>query len=143
MKGQGPRPAALWNLPVFNLAACSSTCPRSNLTSAKLCSADSCCGVTAAIRLPSGNRLTRTFSKTDSVSALEDFCISEVRCCHSRSRNTLLTGSEPGCQLRGLAVYAILVLFNHSASRSFACIRNVFILGKQSHSRCSVTAAMA
>ena len=63
----------------MNIHFCMQFCLKSDLTSAKLCSADSRCGVTAAIRLPSGNRLTRTFSKTDSVSALEDFCISEVR----------------------------------------------------------------
>ncbi|KAL0043559.1 hypothetical protein WJX79_008367 [Trebouxia sp. C0005] len=35
-------------------------------------------GCRIAIRLPSGDRLTRTFSKTDSVSALEDYCMSEA-----------------------------------------------------------------
>ncbi|DBA84673.1 TPA: hypothetical protein ACH3X1_006028 [Trebouxia sp. C0004] len=35
-------------------------------------------GCRIAIRLPSGDRLTRTFSKTDSVSALADYCMSEA-----------------------------------------------------------------
>ena len=33
----------------------------------------------AAVRLPSGVRLQRTFSKTDPVSALQDYCVIQAR----------------------------------------------------------------
>ena len=52
-----------------------------NLTSVSSCCEQRLnmwCGMSAAIRLPSGGRLQRTFSKEDPVSALHDFCIVKV-----------------------------------------------------------------
>ena len=37
-----------------------------------------CVSSAAAVRLPSGLRLQRSFSKTDPVSALQDYCIAQV-----------------------------------------------------------------
>ncbi|DBB18836.1 TPA: hypothetical protein ACH3X3_000428 [Trebouxia sp. C0006] len=76
-------------------------------------------GCRIAVRLPSGDRLTRTFSKTDSVSALEDYCMSEAPGAATRPFKLMqafpgappLADSSQSLQAAGLAGGVIALKF--------------------------------